>query len=170
MSSLLIQKIISNLFLSPSFFYNNYYYIYVPSKKRKEIIFFSYWIVYLFHRACKRSLWWLPWKACIALLKLKILRIVIPIFYWEEELMKMLPTSLRENGIPSELALTRIVEAARLYKVSPKKIIISGGAYRKSLRSESSIYKTMLIDLGIPKYDIILETESLTTPVIILNL
>jgi len=74
------------------------------------------------------------------------------------------PTSLGENtGIPTPGALTRIVEGVKLYKVNPKKIIISGGIVYSGDKSEGSIYKKIMIDLGVPSEDIIVEGRSKTT-------
>ena len=74
------------------------------------------------------------------------------------------PNSLGEKtGIPTPQALTRVVEAVKLYKVSPKKIIISGGIVFSGDKSEGSVYKQFMIDLGVPKEDIIVEGKSKTT-------
>ena len=74
------------------------------------------------------------------------------------------PNSLGgKTGRPTAEALTRIVEAVKLYKVSPKKIIISGGIVFSGDKSEGSVYKQFMIDLGVPKEDIIVEGKSKTT-------
>ena len=74
------------------------------------------------------------------------------------------PNSLGERtGNPTPHALTRIVEAVKLYKVSPKKIIISGGIVFEGNKSEGSVYKQFMMDLGVPEEDIIVEGKSKTT-------
>lgn len=73
------------------------------------------------------------------------------------------PLSFGMNGIPTETALARIVEAVRLYRISPKKVIVSGGIVWNSERSEAEIYKDMMVDLGIMEKDIIIEGRSRTT-------
>lgn len=68
------------------------------------------------------------------------------------------------GDIPGTFAYSRIVETAILYNKSPKKIFITGGrVYDTKKSSESSVYKGVLVSLGIPEEDIILEEESRTT-------
>lgn len=68
------------------------------------------------------------------------------------------------GDIPSNTAYSRIVETAILYKKSPKKIYITGGrVYDSKSASESSVYKGVLISLGVPEEDIIVEERSRTT-------
>ena len=73
------------------------------------------------------------------------------------------PSSLGRVGIPSEIAMGRLVELVRLYRVCPKKIIVSGGIVISGKISESEIYKNYLIDLGVKPEDIIKEDKSKTT-------
>ncbi|MCK5780902.1 MAG: YdcF family protein [Psychrilyobacter sp.] len=74
------------------------------------------------------------------------------------------PTSLGENtGIPSKSAMYKIVETVKLYKIYPMKIIISGGIVYSGEKSEGSVYKNLMISLGVPKNDIIVEGKSKTT-------
>lgn len=68
------------------------------------------------------------------------------------------------GSIPTDTAYSRIVEAAVLYKRYPKKIIITGGrVYDVESPSESSVYMDVLVALGVPEEDIILEEESRNT-------
>lgn len=68
------------------------------------------------------------------------------------------------GSIPTDTAYSRIVEAAILYKEYPKKIIVTGGrGYDSESPSESSVYRDVLVALGVPKEDIVLEEESRNT-------
>jgi uncharacterized SAM-binding protein YcdF (DUF218 family) len=67
------------------------------------------------------------------------------------------------TGSPSKSALFRVVEGVRLYKQYPKKIIITGGIVYNGEKSEGSIYKELMVDLGVPGSDIIVEGRSKTT-------
>ena len=73
------------------------------------------------------------------------------------------PLSLDGMGIPSRTALPRVVEAARLYRKSPKTVYISGGALDGNSLSEAEVYKKFLEGLGVKENDIQLDTESRTT-------
>lgn len=73
------------------------------------------------------------------------------------------PVSLGRIGSPSEIAMGRLVELVRLYRVSPKKIVVSGGIVISGEISESQVYKNFLIDLGVEEEDIIIEEKSKTT-------
>ena len=67
------------------------------------------------------------------------------------------------TGNPSKSALFRIVEGVRLYKKFPKKIIVTGGIVYDGEKSEGSIYKELMVDLGVLERDIIIEGKSRTT-------
>ena len=68
------------------------------------------------------------------------------------------------GDIPTDSAYSRIVETAILYNKYPKKIIITGGrVYDKDSPSESSVYRDVLVSLGVPREDMILEEESRNT-------
>lgn len=68
------------------------------------------------------------------------------------------------GSIPRDAAYSRIVEAAILYKKYPKKIIVTGGrVYDRESPSESSVYRDVLVSLGVPQEDILLEEESRNT-------
>lgn len=68
------------------------------------------------------------------------------------------------NGnIPKDAVYSRIIEVAILYKRYPKPIILSGGDVYKKGVTEASVYKKYLLNLGIPKTDIIVEEKSRTT-------
>lgn len=67
------------------------------------------------------------------------------------------------TGSPSKSALFRVIEGVRLYKELPKKIIITGGIVYSGQKSEGSIYKGLMVDLGVPENDIIIEGKSRTT-------
>ena len=74
------------------------------------------------------------------------------------------PKSLSSStGSPSKAALFRVIEGVRLYKESPKKIIVTGGIVYNGEKSEGSIYKALMVDLGVPDSDIIIEGRSRTT-------
>lgn len=77
------------------------------------------------------------------------------------------PKSIGERtGVPTAAALQRIVEVVKLYRVSPKPIIISGGIVIKKSerdRAESIVYRDLLLDLGVDEGDIIVEDKSKTT-------
>ncbi len=73
------------------------------------------------------------------------------------------PLSLNESGIPTETALARIIEGVRLYKKSPKKIVVSGGIVFDGKKSEAEVYKKIMLDLGVLEDDIIIESKSHTT-------
>jgi len=67
------------------------------------------------------------------------------------------------TGSPSKAALFRVVEGVRLYKKYPKKIIITGGIVYGGEKSEGSVYKELMLDLGVSSSDIIIEDKSRTT-------
>jgi uncharacterized SAM-binding protein YcdF (DUF218 family) len=67
------------------------------------------------------------------------------------------------TGSPSKSALFRVIEGVRLYKESPKKIIITGGIVYGGEKSEGSVYKGLMVDLGVLGSDIIIEGKSRTT-------
>ncbi|UUV19640.1 YdcF family protein [Fusobacteria bacterium ZRK30] len=74
------------------------------------------------------------------------------------------PKSLSSlTGSPSKAALFRVIEGVRLYKEFPKKIIVTGGIVYNEEKSEGSIYKELMVDLGVPDNDIIIEGRSRTT-------
>lgn len=74
------------------------------------------------------------------------------------------PKSLSSTtGSPSKSALFRIIEGVRLYKKSPKPIIVTGGIVYNGEKSEGSVYKELMIDLGVPSSNIIIEGKSRTT-------
>jgi uncharacterized SAM-binding protein YcdF (DUF218 family) len=74
------------------------------------------------------------------------------------------PKSLSSStGSPSKAALFRVIEGVRLYKESPKKIIITGGIVYNGKKSEGTVYKELMVDLGVPGRDIIIEGRSRTT-------
>lgn len=67
------------------------------------------------------------------------------------------------TGSPSKAGLFRVIEGVRLYKRAPKKIIITGGIVYGGEKSEGSVYKELMLDLGVPSNDIIIEDKSKTT-------
>lgn len=73
------------------------------------------------------------------------------------------PSSLGRIGMPSEIAMGRLVELVRLYRVAPKKIVVSGGIVISGDVSEAEVYKNYLVDLGVAESDIIKEENSKTT-------
>lgn len=73
------------------------------------------------------------------------------------------PVSLGGTGSPSEVSMGRMVELVRLYRVAPKKVVVSGGIVVSGEISEAEVYKNYLVDLGVKKEDIITETKSKTT-------
>ena len=74
------------------------------------------------------------------------------------------PKSLSSStGSPSKAALFRVIEGVRLYKEFPKKIIVTGGIVYNGKKSEGSVYRELMMDLGVPDNDIIIEGRSRTT-------
>lgn len=73
------------------------------------------------------------------------------------------PVSLGEKGSPSEVSMGRLVELVRLYRVSPKTIVVSGGIVISGEISEAEVYKKYLVDLGVKNEDVIIESKSKTT-------
>ena len=69
------------------------------------------------------------------------------------------PSSLGRVGMPSEIAMGRLVELVRLYRVTPKKIVVSGGIVISGDVSEAEVYKNYLVDLGVAESDIIKRGE-----------
>lgn len=69
---------------------------------------------------------------------------------------------LTGKGIPTAIAFTRIVDAARLYSLIKRPIIFSGGKVFNR-RSESEVAKRILCSLGVKEKDIILEDRSTDT-------
>lgn len=67
------------------------------------------------------------------------------------------------GNVPAKNVYPRILETAKLYNKSPKKIFISGGSPLQNKQSESSVYKKELLSLGIPEEDILIEEKSNTT-------
>lgn len=67
------------------------------------------------------------------------------------------------GNVPAKNVYPRILETAKLYSKSPKKIFISGGSPLQNKQSESSVYKKELLSLGIPEEDILIEEKSNTT-------
>ena len=67
------------------------------------------------------------------------------------------------GDIPSESASVRLMHAAVLYNDHPKKIFITGGKGTNQRVSESSVYKSVLTGLNIPREDIQIEEKSRTT-------
>lgn len=69
-----------------------------------------------------------------------------------------------ESGIrPSNVSLQRLCEAVRIYNITGKKIIVTGGDPYKTGVSEAEISKKILMELGVKESDIILENKSKTT-------
>lgn len=64
---------------------------------------------------------------------------------------------------PTRGALKRVVKGVELYNENPKPIYISGGKLFGSTESEAEIYKDLMIKLGVPSQDIIVEGESRNT-------
>lgn len=72
-------------------------------------------------------------------------------------------TDTAGGNVPAKNVYPRILETAKLYNKSPKKIFISGGSPLQNKQSESSVYKKELLSLGIPEEDILIEEKSNTT-------
>lgn len=64
---------------------------------------------------------------------------------------------------PSRSGLKRVVKAAEVYNKNPKDIYILGGKVFESTKSESEIYKKVLVNLNIPSDKIIIEENSKNT-------
>lgn len=167
---LLVQKIISNLFLSPMFMVIILIalslYIYHSNLKKSvisKILVFIAFLFYLFSIEPSKDFFIKPLEKKYGPITRELLE--------QGEIYVLLgggsydnaPLSLRANGTPTETALARVVEAIRLYNINPKKIIISGGVVFSGKRSEADIYKTIMLDLGVEESNIILEEKSRTT-------
>lgn len=60
--------------------------------------------------------------------------------------------------------LVRLIEGIRVYKKCPgSKLVLSGGKGRNSNVSDAELMGDLALNLGVPKEDMILETESTTT-------
>lgn len=164
---LIIQKLISNLILSPSLLIIILVFLYLRGLKKasKSRRFLPLVAVFIYLISIE------PVKDII----IKPLEKTYPVIK-EEELKKadayiMLggginenaPLSLNETGIASHSALARLVEVARLYRINSKKVFLSGGIVYNGKKSEAEVYAKMLVDLGVNKKDIIIEGTSRTT-------
>ncbi len=67
------------------------------------------------------------------------------------------------QGAPNPESCERILTTARLYRKMRLPVILTGGRVLAHQPSMGTIYKRMLVDLGIPENDIILETRSRDT-------
>ncbi|MBR5381088.1 MAG: YdcF family protein [Oscillospiraceae bacterium] len=67
------------------------------------------------------------------------------------------------SGGLSEGSSARLLAAARLYHHLHVPVLYTGGRVFKDSGPEAEIARRILLDLGVPEKDIILETESLTT-------
>ncbi|HSV31101.1 MAG TPA: YdcF family protein [Atribacteraceae bacterium] len=65
---------------------------------------------------------------------------------------------------PGPYTLLRCLAAFRLYQDRPLPVVVSGGSLRGSdSENDANIMKAILLDWGIPKRDIMVEDQSLTT-------
>ena len=58
--------------------------------------------------------------------------------------------------------LRRLYKGYQLYKYKPRKIVVSGGVVSKGT-AEAYVMKKVLVDFGIPEYDIIIENKARNT-------
>jgi uncharacterized SAM-binding protein YcdF (DUF218 family) len=65
-------------------------------------------------------------------------------------------------SVPSEAAVTRVLDACRLYRIYKKPIIVSGGSVAGS-EQEAFVLARFLTDLGIPQSQIIIEDKARNT-------
>lgn len=72
-------------------------------------------------------------------------------------------TNTEIGSTPTTYAYPRILKTIELYNENPKPIYISGGISLNNKKSESSIYKDILINSGIDKENIFIEEKSKTT-------
>ncbi len=66
------------------------------------------------------------------------------------------------TGTPAPDAMGRVVDAVRIHQRQPRPIIFSGGAVAGG-EPEAPVVRRLLMDLGVPAPDIILESESRDT-------
>ena len=80
----------------------------------------------------------------------------------------LLGGGVTKNCFPSTFAYSRIYEAFRIYKIAETlgikyKIIITGGRVNNISCSESEVYSDVLVSMGIPSKNIIIEKKSSNT-------
>ena len=66
-------------------------------------------------------------------------------------------------GVPSGEAMSRVVAAVRLHKKLKVPVIVSGGKVFKQITSEAAIIKRIMVDLGVPFDQIVIEGNSRDT-------
>lgn len=164
---LIIQKIISNLILSPSLLIIILILIYLrgaktASKSRNWIPLIAVFI-YLISIEPVKDMLVQPLEKTYTVIKKEQLRKADAYIMLGAGINENAPLSLNENGIASQTALSRLIEVVRLYKKDRKKIFLSGGIVFDGEKSEAEIYAKFLIDLGVKKRDIIIEGTSRTT-------
>lgn len=167
---LFIQKLISNLFLSPSLFIIFLLFLslivkknYIERKLLQKIFIFLSVFIYIISIDPVKDMFLKPLERKYKVItKEKLLEGDVYILLGSG-IFDNAPMSFGENGIPSETAMVRIVETLRLYKISPKKIILSGGKTFGNKNSEAEVYKKFLVSMGVDSNDVLLEDESRTT-------
>ncbi len=167
---LLLQKIISNLFLSPMLLIINLgiiaFLLYKTSIRRiliSKFLFILMGMLYIVSIEPIKDLIVRPLEKIYEPVKLEELKKGDIYVVLGSGIFDNAPLSLNESGIPTETALSRIVEVVRLYKKLPKKIIVSGGIVFDGNKSEAEVYKKFMLDLGVLEDDIIIESRSHTT-------
>lgn len=165
---LIIQKLISNFFLSPMFFIAFliflaiFFYEFKKSTIRKIVLFLAI-ISYFLSIEPVKDLFVKRLENKYSPISESNLRNGDFYILLGAGIYDNAPSSLGRKGIPSEIATGRLVEVARLYHKYPKKIIVSGGIVISGNISESKVYKNYLEDLGVKSEDIIEENRSRTT-------
>jgi uncharacterized SAM-binding protein YcdF (DUF218 family) len=166
----IIQKIISNILISPGIFIIALLLVlFLLSIKKyhklgKSLLIIAIIFTYLFSIEPVKDLFVQPLEKKYTPVNITQLKNADVYIVLGGGIYDNAPTSLGEDtGIPTTHALTRIVEGVKLYRANPKKIIISGGIVYSGNKSEGSVYKKIMIDLGVPSSDIIVEGKSKTT-------
>jgi uncharacterized SAM-binding protein YcdF (DUF218 family) len=166
----IIQKIISNILISPGIFIIALLLILFLSyrikyhKLGKSLLIIVIIFTYLFSIEPIKDLFVQPLEKKYAPIKRTQLKDADVYIVLGGGIYDNAPTSLGgDTGVPTTHALTRVIEGVKLYKNNPKKIIISGGIVYGGTKSEGSVYKKIMVDLGVPSEDIIVEGRSKTT-------
>lgn len=167
---LFLQKIISNLILSPSLFIIIIFCLAFCVRRfnmdRKLISKFMIFIaafVYIFSIDPTKDIVLKPLeKRYVPINEEQLARADVYILLGGG-ISEDAPLSFGQKGIPSEASMMRMSELVRLYKKDRKKIIVSGGKTPGKSISEASVYKKFLVDMGIEQEDVLMEEESRTT-------
>ncbi|TDT69716.1 uncharacterized SAM-binding protein YcdF (DUF218 family) [Hypnocyclicus thermotrophus] len=161
---LILQKIIANIFLSPFLIILLIIPLFFIKKYKKHYIFILSIFIYIFSIEPTKDFVIKPLESKYPTITKKTELDNIDIYVvLGSGINDYAPLNFNTNGTPTRAALARIVESIRLYNISKKKIIFSGGIVFNGKISEAEIYKKIAIDLGVNTNDILIETKSKTT-------